>query len=190
MECIEIYKMRLSTILPHINGFYNVLSDNRARLEPWFWWASPKITPNKFKFASFILLYLLDTKRKEIMHKFSKKNLYDEQFMIYYNGEFYGMMGLDKIDDIKQNAELWGFMSGADKTPMVVDESTKIIEDYCIKDKNLKSLYAKTQLSNRPVAIAAVRNGYKKIKTEYGVRISERNEGISELITWEKQLVK
>lgn len=185
---VELQKMTFSNIYPKLDEFYGVLSANRARLKPWFWWADEKITPNKFRFALFIILYLCDTKRKEILHTLNFEKLYDEQFLIYADNVFSGMIGLDKIDNVKSNAELWGWISNAQKSADIVDESVKIIEDYCINDKQLKSLYAKTQLSNRPVRIAAVRNGYHKKSIEYGVRISERNSGVSDMITWEKQL--
>lgn len=187
---VQLTKMSFSTIMPKIDEFYNVLSENRARLEPWFWWASNKVTPNKSRFALFIFMYLMDTKRKEILHKLNNKKLYDEQFMIYQDGVLRGMIGLDNIDNVKNNAELWGFISNGNKSSLIVDESVKMLEDYCITDKHLTSLYAKTQLTNKPVAIAGVRNNYKKVKIEKGVRISARNSGIADMVTWEKQLVK
>ena len=187
---VKLQKMTFSSVYPRLDEFYSILSENRARLKPWFWWANEKVTPNKFKFALFISLYLCDTKRKEIAHKFNFKKLYDEQFLIYADNAFRGMIGLDNIDNVKSNAELWGWIARGGKASEIVDVSLESLEDYCISDKKLKSLYAKTQTSNQPVKIAAVRNGYQKIKTEYGVRVSRRNPNISDIITWEKQLVK
>lgn len=187
---VKLQKMTFSSVYPKLDEFYGILAANRARLKPWFWWASEKVTPNKFKFALFMALYLCDTKRKEIVNKFNFKKLYDEQFFIYSDDNFRGMIGLDNIDNVKNNAELWGWISRGEKTSEVVDTSLKILEDYCIKDKQLTSLYAKTQMSNKSVRIAAVRNGYIKKCTEYGVRISACNSSIADMITWEKQLVK
>ena len=187
---INLHKMTFSSVYPQLDEFYNILSENRERLKPWFWWADEKITPNKFRFVLFIILYLCDTKRKEIAHKFNFKKLYDEQFLIYTNNTFKGMIGLDNIDNTKNNAELWGWISKGEKTVEIVDTSLKILENYCIENKNIKSLYAKTQLSNKPVKIAAIRNGFKQKCIEYGVRISARNPEISDMITWEKQLAR
>ncbi len=187
---VKLQKMTFSTVYPKLDEFYGVLSANRVRLKPWFWWANEKVTPNKFRFALFIMLYLCETKGKEIAHKFNFKKLYDEQFLIYADDVFSGMIGLDKIDNVRNNAELWGWIADAHKPVETVNESVKIIEDYCIKDKKLTSLYAKTQVANRSVRIAAVRNGYKKKCIEYGVKISERNSCKADIITWEKQLVK
>ena len=87
---IQLKEMNFFNVVPMIDDFYNVLSTNRARLEPWFWWASSKVTPNKFKYALFMLLYLANTKRRKIAHKFDHKQIYDEQFIINVDGEFGG----------------------------------------------------------------------------------------------------
>ncbi len=187
---IQLKEMNFFNVVPMIDDFYNVLSTNRARLEPWFWWASSKVTPNKFKYALFMLLYLANTKRRKIAHKFDHKQIYDEQFIINVDGEFGGIIGMDNIDTVNKNAELWGWLSKGHKAFIVADESLKILENYCIKEKNLESLYAKTQASNRAVKIAAQRNGFSIKSIEYGIPISKRNPKIADIITWEKQLVR
>lgn len=187
---VNLHKMTFSSVYPKLDEFYNILVENRERLKPWFWWANEKVTPNKMRFALFLTLYLCNTKRKEIVHKFDFKKLYDEQFLIYTDNTFKGMMGLDNIDNIKNNAELWGWVSRGEKTVEIVDAGLRILENYCVENKKLESLYAKTQLSNKPVRIAAIRNGFKQKNIEYGVRISARNPGLSDMITWEKQLVR
>ena len=187
---IQLKKMKFSTVVPMIDDFYNVLSANRARLEPWFWWASEKVTPNKCRYALFMLLYILDTKRKELAHKLNHTKKYDEQFIINVDNEFAGIIGMDNIDDMTKKAELWGWLSRGQQAFVVADKSLKILEDYCINEKHLESLYAKTQTSNRAVRIAARRNGFTLKSVAYGVPVSKRNPKITGIMTWEKQLVK
>lgn len=182
--------MNFSTVIPMIDDFYNVLSANRIRLEPWFWWASEKVTPNKFRYALFMVMYILDTKRKEFAHKLNYMKKYDEQFIVNVDDKFAGIIGIDNIDDVNKNAELWGWLSHGQRAFVVADESLKILEDYCINKKHLESLYAKTQVSNRAVKIAAQRNGFSLKSVEYGIPVSKRNPKIADIMTWEKQLGK
>ena len=83
----------------------------------------------KFRFYAFMALYLANTKRKLLAHKFNPLKQYDEQFFVYdEHGKIGGMVGLDNIDTKNKNAEMWGL---AFKGQTQTIESIKLLEDYC-----------------------------------------------------------
>ena len=187
---IILSKLTFINMLSRLDDTYSILINNRSRLAPWFWWANDKITPNKFRFGLFLSLYLLDTKRKEISHKFNKSKLYDEQFFVLNDNNICGMIGLDNIDETQKKAEVWGFVAKERTVHGTADLSIKLLENYCLQNKGLKSLYAKTNTKNKSIAMAAQRNHYELKKIEYGVPTSPGNPKIADIMTWEKQLIR
>lgn len=187
---IDFKRFDLISGLSVFNDMFHVIDTERDRLSPWFWWMSKKITPNKIKCIIFMILYLADTKRKEIMHKIDNKNEYDEQFLIMVDGKFGGMTGLDNINDITKCAEMWRFVSKENEGIGVGSASIKFLEKYCLEDKKLQKLYAKVNIQNTRSIQCVERNGFKLKSIKYGVRTSKRNPQIADIITWEKQLVK
>jgi len=157
---VKLQKMTFLSVYPKLGDLFDILSANRERLKPWFWWASEKITPNKFRFVLFILLYLANTKRKEIAHNFNPAKLYDESFIVYNEGgKVAGLCGLDNIDTVnKKNAELWGLsfkgnpFGGADCVIEMLEKHGA--------NMNLDSLYAHVKVNNDKSKACLKRNNY------------------------------
>jgi RimJ/RimL family protein N-acetyltransferase len=187
---VRLQKMTFSSVYPKLGEFYGILSGNRARLAPWFWWAGEKTTPNKFRFALFMFLYLCDTKHKKITHILCNEIDYDEQFLVFVDGRFGGMIGLDNISASKKNAEVWYWVEKEYESKGIASQSLKIIEDYSLNNKGVNSLYAKIAYDNIRSAAFAKRNNFDVAKIDYNVRTSARNPKITNIVTWEKQLVK
>lgn len=187
---IEIKNFNLKNALPIMGQAFDVIKINRQRLEPWFWWTSAKVTPNKTKTIIFMLLYLLDTKRKEIAHKLDSKKEYDEQFLIFVDGKFSGMMGLDNINIPKRDAELWYFVSSENEGRGIASESIQYLENYSLNENKLNSLYAKVNTENTRSRNLMERNNYVCTDIKYKTRTSKRNPKIADIMTWEKVLTK
>lgn len=154
---------------------------------PYFWWATSKVTPNKFRFYMFLSLYIINTKCKKIAHKLNPACKYDEQFIVYNErGEIGGMCGLDNIDTKNnKNAELWGLAFKGNNQTI---ESVKILENYCIDKLNLNSIYGKVQSNNIACRYFWERYGYDSKTEMKNVPISEHNPKISDIIIYTKYL--
>ena len=187
---INIKKFSLVNSLPIMGEAFDLIDSNRSRLEPWFWWTSAKVTPTKTKAIIFMLLYLLDTKRKEIAYKFDSKKLYDEQFLIFVDNKFGGMTGLDNIDVQKRDAEIWYFVSSDNEGHGIATETIKFMSDYSLNHNKLNSIYAKINTQNNRSINLVKRNGFVLDHVEYGIPTSRRNPKIADIMTWTKQLVK
>lgn len=187
---VKLQKMTLANIYSNLDKSYNILSENRVRLKPWFWWADEKVIPSKAKFAWFVLLYLFDTKHKKLMHALCDNVEYDEQFFILVDDKFGGMIGLDNINDWKQNAELWCWVDKKYESKGIAGQAIKIIEDYSLNQKGIKCLYAKIAFDNMHSTYLANSNNFDAVKIEYGIRTSKHNPKITNIITWEKQLAR
>lgn len=185
---VELKKLNFRMFAKNKAKMYDLLDVNRARLSPWFWWADEKVTPNKFRFYLFMVLYIADTKRKKIAHKLNPEKLYDEQFVVYNFEEIGGLCGLDNIDTKNsQNAEMWGLaFKGHNETI----ETAKILENYCIDVLGLKSIYGKVQSENKASRFFWARYGYDNRTLEKNVRISKRNPNFADMYTYTKQLIK
>lgn len=186
----EIKNFNLRNALPIMGQAFDVIKTNRQRLEPWFWWTSSGVTPNKTKTIIFMLLYLLDTKRKEIAHKLDAKKEYDEQFLIFVDGKFGGMMGLDNINMAKRDAELWYFVSSENEGRGIASESIQYLENYSLNENKLNSLYAKVNTENTRSRNVLERNNYVCTDIKYKTRTSKRNPKIADIMIWEKILTK
>jgi RimJ/RimL family protein N-acetyltransferase len=185
---IELKQLNFTTFAQSGAEMYSLLEQNRARLAPWFWWASEKITPTKFRFYAFMALYLANTKRKQLAHKFNPLKQYDEQFFVYdEHGKIGGMVGLDNIDTKNKNAELWGL---AFKGQTQTIESVKILEDYCINTLNLNSIYGRVQSTNRACRLFWEKYGYDKKTLEQNVQVSKHNPNIADMYTYTKILTR
>ena len=181
---IKLQKLNFKAFLTQTLPMFSVIENNRARLEPWFWWTSKKITPTRTKFTIFVLLYLIDTKRKQLLNKINNNKLYDEQFIIMQHNEISGMCGLDNIDNTKHDAEVWVWTS----VPGIGDNTINLLQEYCVTDKSLTSVYAKVAQNNTNSHNLFKRNGYIVEKFEPNVRTSPRNPKITDLTTYRKQL--
>ena len=187
---IDFKKFNLLNALCVMHDAFHVIDTERERLSAWFWWMDKKVTPNMAKCCIFMLLYLADTKRKEIAHKINSANLYDEQFIIMVDGKFGGMTGLDNINDATKDAEMWCFVSQENEGLGIGSASVKFLENYSLENKKLERLYAKVNTNNTRSIKCVQRNGFKLKTIEYGIPTSRRNPKIADIMTWEKQLVK
>ena len=135
-----------------------------------------------------MVLYLVDTKRRQIVHKITPIKQYDEQFFVYdENGKIGGMVGLDNIDTNNKNAEIWGL---AFKGQTQTIESVKLLEDYCINTLNLNSIYGKVQSSNRACRLFWEKCGYDTKTVENNVQVSKHNPNIADIYTYTKMLIR
>lgn len=185
---MNLKKLNFKTFAKNANEMYDLLEQNRTRLSPWFWWADEKVTPTKFRFYTFMTLYLIDTRRKKIAHKFNSSKPYDEQFFVYNeNSKLAGMIGLDDIDITDKKAEIWGLAFKGNNQTL---ESIKILENYCINTLNLDSIYGKVQSTNRACRLFWEKYGYDKKIIENNVRISKHNPNIADMYTYVKVLTK
>lgn len=183
---IKLKKFGFRAIVPHAQAFYKILENNRERLEPWFWWAGEKKTPNLPKTIAFMTLYILDTKRKKLIYKLSRSKTYDEQFLIFKQNKLAGMTGLDNINHDVKDAELWYFLTSEHEGQGTMTATLEVIENYAFKTKEMEELYAKTASGNERSENFLDRNNYKIDKVEYGVPTSPRNPKITDLTTWAK----
>ena len=138
---VKLKKLNFCTVVKNGAEMCDLVMSNRARLSPYFWWTDEKLTPNKLALFMFVILYLMDTKRKKIAHKLNLQKLYDEQFVIYNEkGGVAGLCGLDNIDTMGQkNAELWALTFSGNPFGMV-DSAIEWVEKYSASIK-LDSLY-------------------------------------------------
>ena len=187
---ITFKRFTLFNALCVMHDAFHVIDTERDRLSKWFWWMDKNVTPNIVRFCLFMLLYLTDIKHKEIVHNFDFKQLYDEQFMIMVDGKFGGMIGLDNINDVTKDAEIWYFVSKTNEGVGVGSMSVKFLEDYSLEYKQLTRLYAKINTENTRSAQCVKRNNFTLKTTEYGIPTSRRNPKIADIMTWEKRLAR
>ena len=184
---VELKKLNFRIFAKNGAKMYDLLDTNRARLAPWFWWATKSITPNKIRFYIFMTLYIADTKRKSIAHKINQSKQYDEQFYIYNDGAMAGMIGIDNIDTQNQkNAEIWCLTFHGNPFGMV-DSAIRLIENYSI-DMGLESLYAKIQSENNASIRCVHRNGFVHTDTNKHVQISKHNLHFADMFIYTKTL--
>lgn len=176
---ITFKKLKFLTALPIMQDVFNVISNERDRLSRWFWWCSENITPTKTQLIIFVLLYIAETKRRKLIHKFNpKKCLYDEQFIIMVDGKFGGMIGLDCIDDATKDAEVWYFVSKENEGSGIASTSVQYITDYALNN-NIKHLHANICLLNERSINLAQKNGFEFKENRYG-----------DIVTYEKSLAR
>ena len=187
---IQLKKLGLVTFVLNASALYAVLENDRERLSPWFWWAGMTITPNFHKAALFMILYIIDTKRKKAAHLLSEEKLYDEQFLVFYNGAFSGMIGLDHINTYQKNAEIWGFIAKENEGKGVMSSALQILHAYAAVEKELTSLYAKIAAGNKRGENPLKINGYNPVNVEYNVPTSTRNPTITDVTIWKKILAR
>ena len=186
---VELKKLNFRIFAKNRAQMYDLLDTNRARIAPWFWWATKSITPNKIRFYIFMTLYIADTKRKSIAHKINQSKQYDEQFYICNDGAMAGMIGIDNIDTQNQkNAEIW-YLTFRGNPFCMVDSAIGLIENYSI-NIGLNSLYAKIQSENRASIQCVLRNGFIHTNTNKCARISKHNLRLADMFTYTKQLVR
>jgi len=186
---VVLKRLNLITGLQTMQSAFDVINTERDRLSPWFWWMSKEVTPTKGRFLLFMMLYLADTKRKEMAYKFNPIQLYDEQFMIMVDEKFCGMIGFDNINNITKDAEIWYFISQKNENTGVASQSLQYITNYALAH-DINRLYAKINTENERSINFVQRNNFALQKIEYGIPISKRNPKIADVMTWEKFLVK
>lgn len=186
---IRLKKLNFSSFIESRTQMFDLLDTNRTRLAPYFWWATQKMTGSKFRFYVFMSLYTMTTKYKEFAHKLNPVKTYDEQFFVYNEqGKIGGMCGLDNIDTQNaKNAEIWGL---AFKGNSQTIESVKILEDYCINNLGLNSIYGKVQSSNRASRYFWEKYGYDDVKIDKDVQVSKHNPTITDMYTYTKFLCR
>ncbi|MFQ6760388.1 MAG: hypothetical protein ACLRFM_03265 [Alphaproteobacteria bacterium] len=170
---VKLKKLNFCTVVKNGAEMCDLVESNRTRLSPYFWWTDEKLTPNKLALFMFVILYLMDTKRKKIAHKLNPQKLYDEQFVIYNEkGGVAGLCGLDNIDTMGQkNAELWALTFSGNPFGMV-DSAIRWVEKYSASIK-LDSLYAHVQLNNDKSKVCLKRNNYVTNKETKEVMVSK-----------------
>lgn len=187
---VELKKLNLGTVIKSGTEMCDLVISNRARLSPYFWWTNEKLTPNKLALFMFVILYLMDTKRKKIAHKLNPQKLYDEQFVIYNDqGNVAGLCGLDNIDTTTQkNAELWALTFKGNPFG-TADSAIQWVEKYSAHIK-LDSLYAHVQLSNDKSKECLKRNNYTAQEGTKDVMVSKIPFKIAPVQVFTKTLIR
>ena len=186
---ITLQELNFSSMLRHCRDFYNVLDDNRERLQPYFFWAGKQMTANFPKTLLFITGYILSTKYKYAVHKI-KNTAFDIPHIILNGNKVAGMIGLDKINPKTQDAEVWYWVSGVNEGKGVASSALKQIENYSIDKLNLNSLYACVVRDNEKSKKTMQRNDYHITDIKYGVPISQRNPRLVDMMHYRKVLSK
>ncbi len=173
----------------YYRDFYLVLDNNRERLQPYFFWASKSVTTNFTKSLLFITAYALSTQYKYLLHKI-KNSKYDSPFIILQDNQVAGMIGLDKINPYKNDAEVWFWVSNTNEGKGIASSALKQIENYSLDKLNLNSLYACVVRDNEKSKKILNRNEYHITDIKYGVPISQRNPRIVDIVHYRKTLSK
>lgn len=185
---VKLETLNFKTFAKNGDEMWCLLSSNRARLSPWFWWAGRNVTPNKMRFYIFMALYITDTKRKKIMHKINPTKTYDEQFFVYNEqGKIGGMCGLDNINIKTKDAENWGL---AFKGYTETMEAIKLLDNYCIDELGLTYVYGRVQSTNRASMIFWEKYGYDEKRLEQNVRVSKHNPNTADIYIYRKKLTR
>ena len=185
---VKLETLNFKTFAKNSDEMWRLLSLNRARLSPWFWWADESVTPNKRRFYIFMALYITDTKRKKIIHKINPTKTYDEQFFVYNEqGKIGGMCGLDNINMQTKDAENWGLAFEGYTETM---EAIKLLDDYCIDTLHLTSVYGRVQSTNRASMLFWQKYGYDERTLEKNVRVSTHNPNTADIYIYRKKLTR
>lgn len=153
---VEIEEFSLRNIIPQFREFNSAVRENRARLEPYFWWADINFI-DKFR---FILSGVLTEKLARIMRDLP----YNKKFIIRCDGEFAGMIGLDDAAQNADRAELWIFVTREHAGAHVASTAVKLIEEYAAK-KSIQNIYAKTDEQNWNSRNMLAANNYEMKQT-------------------------
>ncbi len=113
---------------------------------------------------------------------------YDQQFIVYNSKNKIGWLcGLDDIDTINKRAEVWRLaFRGNTET---IEAMTKL-EDYCINNLQLKSIYACVKSTNRASQLFWEKYGYDERKLYLHAKVSQHNPKYADIYTYTKQLSK
>ena len=184
---MELKKLNLVTFTLNCNQLYILLDNNRARLSPWFWWAARDITPNKLRFYWFVVKRLADTRFVKVLHGLDSTISYDQQFIVYNSkNKIGGLCGLDDIDTVNKRAEVWGLaFRGNTETIEAMTE----LEDYCITNLQLKSIYACVKSTNRASQLFWEKYGYDKRRLDLHVKVSQHNPKYADIYTYTRELI-
>lgn len=186
---ITLQELNFSALVRYCRDFYHVLDANRDRLVPYFFWAGRQVTPDFMTTFAFVTLYILDTKYKYMLYKVRDKE-YDKPFIILNGNKVTGMIGLDKINPQKNNAEVWYWVSSQDEGKGVATNALKQVENYSINKLKLDSLYTCVVRTNEKSKAMMQRNKYHITDIKYGVPISVRNPRLADIVHYKKQLIR
>ncbi|MBR4625128.1 MAG: GNAT family N-acetyltransferase, partial [Alphaproteobacteria bacterium] len=125
---------------------------NRARLEPWFWWAGK----NNYTRFKFIFNALVIEKIAKVFHELP----YNKKFIVRHNGEFAGMVGLDNMCPNAPRAELWYFIDYEHTGQHIASRAVKQVEKFA-QEKSVKQIYARTSPKNKNSAKLLSANKYR-----------------------------
>jgi len=128
---------------------YMIKNQNKFWLLPWFWWAQEK-------YSNPAYLWLLLLIRTRVL---SKKYKY---FQIELNGEFVGIIGIDKISKIDRNGEIWYFIRWEFSEEAIMSAALHAIEKEFLSKDGLYRLYAKIDYENNISKRFLAKNGLEK----------------------------
>ena len=153
---IELEEFSLRHIMPQFREFNSAVRENRARLEPYFWWADT----NSLDRFSFIFSSVLAEKLTRIAHNLP----YHKKFIIRCDGKFAGLVGLDDAAQNAPRAELWIFVTREHAGAHVASNAIKLIEKYATK-KSIQNIYARTDEQNWNSRNMLAANNYEMKQT-------------------------
>ena len=149
---VEIEEFSLRNIIPQFREFNRAVKNNRARLEPYFWWPDVGAVSR----LRFIMSGILAEKFTRIFHDLP----YNKKFIIRANGKFAGAVGLDNVAPNAYRSELWIFVTQDYAGKHIASNAVKLIEKFAT-DKSVKNIYAMVDQKNLNSQHMLAANDYK-----------------------------
>ena len=141
----------LRHIAKQFRQFNSAVHGDYARLNPYFWWVR---SGNLARF-NFILSGIIVEKLSYIMRDLP----YNKKFIIRYDGDFSGVIGLDGMAQNAARAELWYFVTSEYEGKQVASNALSQLESFA-KNKSIGQIYARTLRSNRKSQYLLDKHGY------------------------------
>lgn len=170
---IEITRIYLRHIVPDFKDFYRATVDNRARLEPWFWWTNINKLGKFYFLCSDAIFY----KMSKLVHDLPC----NRKFIIRVDGKFAGIVGLDGIYVGAPKPEIWMFLTKDFESRGIATHAVKWAVDYATK-MNCEKLCARTMWENPRARIPLFSNDFEIHECNYGANAHE--------LLWRKMLNK
>ncbi len=170
---VKIESFSLRHLVPQFREFNSAVRNNRARLEPHFWWARD----NGAARFQIVLCGVLAEKIAQAFHDLP----YNKKFIIRNNDKFAGVIGLDRVCKNADRADLWIFVTRECTGQNIASQAIKLVEEYATQ-KSIKKICARVEYGNWPSRGMLQKNDYKIYKSRLN-----RWRGVVEQF-WHKKL--
>lgn len=153
---VKIESFSLRHLVPQFREFNSAVKQNRARLEPYFWW-SRNNDAVRFK---LVLCGLVAEKIAQAFHDLP----YNKKFIIRNNDKFAGVIGLDGVCKNADRADLWIFVTREYAGQNIASRAIKLVEEYAAQ-QSIKKICARVSYGNLPSRGMLQKNDYGIYKT-------------------------